>query len=167
MLKIFCQECGGPTEYTLTRPLFCGRCGHSFSVIASSPIISPKFTRKSIESQDKVVEKKRSKVLERYLKSKNKIETENIEEEIEDDGIEDVTEVPQLESLDVDIIGSPPPSVKLGDILRANTGKTPINIKIKKNKGPKPSKVNKEQVWRDFSKEAGKSERIDIGDIND
>jgi hypothetical protein len=30
MLKIYCSECGSPTEYSLNKPKFCTNCGNSF-----------------------------------------------------------------------------------------------------------------------------------------
>lgn len=29
-MKKYCQKCGAPTEYTLTKPKFCSKCGTSF-----------------------------------------------------------------------------------------------------------------------------------------
>ena len=30
MLKIYCAQCGSPTEYSLIKPKFCSSCGNSF-----------------------------------------------------------------------------------------------------------------------------------------
>lgn len=30
MLKIYCSDCGSPTEYSLKKPIFCSSCGNSF-----------------------------------------------------------------------------------------------------------------------------------------
>ena len=40
-MKLFCAQCGKPTEYTLSLPKFCSGCGQSFSATASSrPTVS-------------------------------------------------------------------------------------------------------------------------------
>ena len=178
MLQIFCQECGAPTEYTLTKPCFCARCGRSF-VISSNftpkifpkpPLTEPKISTSATWSPEPQTSKppKKSKIIEKYLQTKSKKVNEelDLDENIDDDLENEITEVPQLESLEVDFIGNKPVSVNLGDILRANTGKTPVKIKIPKSKGPKPPKINKEEVWKQFRQEAGKSEKIDIGDVD-
>ena len=36
-MKIYCQECGSPTEYASKKPNFCSGCGFNFTTKASSP----------------------------------------------------------------------------------------------------------------------------------
>jgi len=32
-MKKYCQKCGAPTEYTLTKPKYCSKCGSPFDAI--------------------------------------------------------------------------------------------------------------------------------------
>lgn len=168
MLKIYCQECGRATEYTLSKPLFCSLCGHSFTSIPKTPEIQAKKTiQKEPPPQKEIQVNKRSKIIERYLQNKAKKEANDIQAEVVDDedDIEDITEIPNIENLDIDFIGTPVQSVRLGDILRANEGKTPPpKMRGRRGKaGKNISKVDKNAVWAQFAKEAGKSERIELG----
>lgn len=51
MPKLFCQACGGGTEYTHDRPNFCGKCASPFGVVASRQTIkpAPRVTYKPVE----------------------------------------------------------------------------------------------------------------------
>ena len=58
MLKIFCQQCGGPNEYTSKKPNFCTSCGSSFpwnKSIASKPkVVEPEVEEDEEEEADEI-----------------------------------------------------------------------------------------------------------------
>ena len=75
-MKMYCQSCGSPTEYTLSTPKFCSCCGTSFNkVTASQPKPVKKLTPKvEVESE------------------------EDLDDEDESDG-EEVTQIPDTSKL--------------------------------------------------------------------
>jgi len=32
-MRKYCQKCGAPTEYTLTKPKYCSKCGNPFDIV--------------------------------------------------------------------------------------------------------------------------------------
>jgi len=120
MLKIYCSDCGSPTEYSLNKPKFCTNCGNSFLGVKKEKVALPVQMQKPIISKAK---------------------RQNIEpEDYEDDNAEitEVNEVPDIDNLDFDIDIQPDIVEKIGDIigssdepnfLRQNRSKLTINKK--------------------------------------
>ncbi len=56
MLKIFCQQCGGPNEYTSKKPNFCTSCGTSFpwnkSVASKPKVVEPEVEEDEEEENE-------------------------------------------------------------------------------------------------------------------
>lgn len=132
MLKLYCSECGIPTEYSLNKPKFCSNCGNSF------------FGNKK---EEKVVQK--TLLQKPTLKAKR----ENIEPlDIEDEDYEvtDVNEMPDLDGLNFDIQIQPDSKETIGNIV--GTSKENGNA-LRKNRII--NQVSKEEQLEIFKKEAG------------
>jgi len=130
MLKIYCTECGAPTEYSLNKPKFCSSCGNSFGA-----------------------KKQEEKVVQKVLMQKPTIiaKRENIEpQDYEDDDAEisEVNEVPNINNLDFDINLITPASEKIGNIV----GSSEKND-LRRNRSSE--KVDRKKVLEDFAKEGG------------
>lgn len=39
MLALYCSTCGGKNHYAVKKPLFCGKCGKSFSAITTAKTV--------------------------------------------------------------------------------------------------------------------------------
>jgi uncharacterized Zn finger protein (UPF0148 family) len=131
MLKIYCTECGAPTEYSLNKPKFCSSCGNPFSG----------------------AKKQEEKVVQKVLLQKPTItaKRENIEpQDYEDDDAEvsEVNEVPNIDNLDFDINLITPTSEKIGNIV----GSSERND-LRRNRSSE--KVDRKKVLEDFAKEGG------------
>jgi hypothetical protein len=130
MLKIYCTECGAPTEYSLNKPKFCSGCGNPFGG-----------------------KKQEEKVVQKVLLQKPTItaKRENIEPqdyEDEDAEVSEVNEVPNIDNLDFDINLITPTPEKIGNIV----GSSERND-LRRNR---PSqKVDRKKVLEDFAKEGG------------
>jgi len=121
MLKIYCSECGSPTEYSLSKPKYCTNCGNSFS---------------GVKKEEKV-----ALPVQMQKPTITKAKRPNIEpEDYEDDDTEitEVNEVPDIDNLDFDINIQRDVVEKIGDIvgssnqqntLRQNRSKIVINKK--------------------------------------
>jgi hypothetical protein len=121
MLKIYCSECGSPTEYSLSKPKFCTNCGNSFS---------------GVKKEEKV-----ALPVQMQKPTITKAKRPNIEpEDYEDDDTEitEVNEMPDIDNLDFDINIQRDVVEKIGDIvgssnqqntLRQNRSKIVINKK--------------------------------------
>jgi hypothetical protein len=121
MLKIYCSDCGSPTEYSLNKPKFCTNCGNSF------------FGSKKEEKVALPVQMQKPTL--------SKAKRPNIEpEDYEDDDSEitEVNEMPDIDNLDFDINIQRDIVEKIGDIvgssdqqntLRQNRSKLTINKK--------------------------------------
>lgn len=133
MLKIYCPECGGPTEYSLNKPKFCSSCGSS-------------FTGQVVKKEEKVVQK--------VLMQKPTIaKRPNIEVEDYDDDEAETTEVdhvPEINNLTFDIDVQPRGKETLGSIMGSSAGQ---DNELRKNKSFE--KVDKKKVMEDFAKEGG------------
>lgn len=121
MLKIYCSDCGAPTEYSLNKPKFCSGCARPFVNSLAN------------KSQNQVTQVKP------ILKNKNH------ENDYEDDDHQDqeINHVPQLSKLDCEIIESKPRGVKIKDLAgTSNAPKTPsdANFTIKSKKMSKAEK---------------------------
>lgn len=121
MLKIYCSDCGSPTEYSLSKPKFCTNCGNSFSGVKK--------------------EEKAALPVQMQKPTITKAKRPNIEpRDYEDDDTEitEVNEVPDIDNLDFDINIQRGVVEKIGDIvgssdepnfLRQNRSKITINAK--------------------------------------
>ena len=130
MLKIYCTECGAPTEYSLNKPKFCSGCGNPFGA-----------------------KKQEEKVVQKVLLQKPTItaKRENIEpQDYEDNDAEvfEVNEVPDIDNLDFDINLITPTSEKIGNIV----GSSEKND-LRRNRSSE--KVDRKKVLEDFAKEGG------------
>lgn len=78
-MKIYCQSCGSPNEYTSQRPNYCGECGEKFYYAAASTVkpSNPTTPKASITK----------------LKTEDDDETE----------LDETTEIPNIESIAADI----------------------------------------------------------------
>jgi hypothetical protein len=121
MLKIYCSECGSPTEYSLNKPKFCTNCGNSF------------FGAKKEEKVALPVQMQKPTITKA---KRSNIEPEDYEDD--DSEITEVNQVPDIDGLAFDINIQPDISEKIGDIigsagqennLRKNRSKIPINKK--------------------------------------
>jgi len=116
MLKIYCSECGSPTEYSLNKPKFCTNCGNSF--FGAKKVTIP------VQMQKPTITKAK----------RPNIEPEDYEDD--DTQITEVNEMPDINNLDFDINIQPDIVEKIGDIvgssnndLRKNRSKITINKK--------------------------------------
>lgn len=132
MLKIYCSECGAPTEYSLNKPKFCTNCGNSFFGA-----------------------KKEEKVVQKVLLQKPTItaKRQNIEPlDIDDDEFEteEINHVPDITELNFDIQIQPDISETIGNIMGTSVDK---ENSLRKNRGK--IKINKKEQLEHFQKEAG------------
>lgn len=132
MLKLYCSQCGTPTEYSLNKPKFCSNCGNPFS---------------GNKKEDKVIQK--TLLQKPTIQSKRKnIEPLDIEED--DYEITDSNEIPDLEELNFDIHIQPDQKQTIGNII--GTSKEKENP-LRKNKVK--IDINKKDQLEMFKKEAG------------
>lgn len=93
-MKIYCKECGSPTDYSASKPKFCSSCGKSFLNSVAQ------------------------------LKTNNlKIKNNNAEEEYEDDSEEftDLEAINNLKGLDYDIHVQKSSKQTIGDLVGTST----------------------------------------------
>ena len=131
MLKIYCSECGSPTEYSLNKPKFCTNCGNSFL-----------GTKK---------EEKAALPVQMQKPTITKAKRPNIEpEDYEDDDSEitEVNEVPDINNLDFDIDVNEHKGEKIGNIVGSSN-------KNDLRKYRSLEKVDSKKVLEDFAKEGG------------
>jgi len=128
-LKIYCGNCSEPTEYTLTKPLFCGMCGAKFD---GSISIASQKSKPKLVNYPKIKE----------LKSDINDDFDNL-----DDGESLPESLPNIDKLDVKIesFGSED-SIKLGEVMLQQ--KTGLNR-------PKTKRVNKKAEFEKFRAQAG------------
>jgi len=130
MLKIYCSECGSPTEYSLNKPKFCTNCGNSF------------FGAKKEEKVALPVQMQNPTI----TKSKRpNIEPEDYEDD--DTEITEVNEMPDIDSLSFDINIQPDIVEKIGDII----GSSDQENNLRKNKSK--ITINKKEQLENLSKE--------------
>ena len=107
MLKIYCSQCGSPTEYSLNKPKFCSSCGASFY------------------SNLKIVSK---------IQPKPIVNINNDIDESED--YTEVSQVPEINNLDFDIDIERSPVQKISDIAgsaKNNPYRELDNMPVEKN----------------------------------
>jgi hypothetical protein len=138
MLKIYCTECGSPTNYTSSKPKFCSACGSPFDklVVNKVQLQKPTITKENI-----------------YKKPINQSKNSFIDdqEDYDDDDIQDVNNVPNIRSLDVELQANDMQKVKIGEI--AGTG---ASFKRQRNKTSKKlTKADKKKFLEEWQREAG------------
>lgn len=165
MLKLYCRSCGAPTEYTINKPKICCQCGNSFASLptithsAVGNLVTPLKNEKHFSRQ---IKNKPLKAIYKIKSSETAQDTgnEDIEQNIDlEDNEETVDYVPEINKLEVDLIGNKVTGVKLGNIV--GTSNAPRQINTVKGKG---KKINKKEVLEQFRREAGKTSRMDIGE---
>jgi hypothetical protein len=143
MLKLYCTECGSPTSYSASKPKFCSSCGTSFDKLVVNKVMLQKPTA------DKPVAPK--KISPRLQKATN-TQDEDTDPDF-DDPEDDITKMPSIRRLDVEIDQGYPQAqqrTKIGDIV----GSSKNAAKREKIKG-KTTKADRRKFLEDFQKEAG------------
>lgn len=131
MLKVYCTECGSPTEYSLNKPKFCSSCANSFSgVKKEQPVVQKVLMQKPI------ITAKRQNI-------------EPIDFEDEDLDITEINKVPDLDGLNFDIQIQPDNIEKIGDIV----GSSKHGNALRKNR--QKINISKKEQLKNFQKEAG------------
>lgn len=144
MLKIYCRSCGAPTEYSINKPKLCCQCGTSFASISSFTPSPPRTVS----------------LPKNILKNRTKVEEElDIDSESDFESQADlITEVPEIEKLDFELIGNKVQGIKLGNIVGTSSAPTtyeePKNVKV----------FSKKEVLEQFRRDAGKTSKIELGD---
>jgi hypothetical protein len=126
MLKIYCSECGSPTEYSLNKPKFCSHCGASFD------------SKYNIN-----------------LKSDVAIKKQNIYEKIgaiedEDDSDVDASIINNIKRLDFEVSSVKLPKNKIKDIAGTSQGRE----RSEKGSRKKMSKLEKKRILEEISNES-------------
>jgi hypothetical protein len=136
-MKRYCISCGGPTEYSIKKPIFCSNCGASFE-----------------PNTEKVIEKVQIK--KPIIAKKIYIEEPELDNDINYDDDQDVNEVPNISKLQVETQSDQVVrGVKLKDLM----GTSGSENSKKERRKEKAKKVSKKQVLEDFAKEASSLRR--------
>jgi len=130
MLKIYCSECGSPTEYSLNKPKFCTNCGNSFLGAKKEKVALPVQMQKPTLSKAK----------------RPNIEPEDYEDD--DTEITEVNEVPDIDNLDFDVDIYQHKGEKIGNIIGSSKDND-----ARKNR-PKVA-FNKKEQLENLAKEGG------------
>jgi uncharacterized Zn finger protein (UPF0148 family) len=130
MLKIYCPECGSPTEYSLNKPKFCTNCGNSFLGVKKEKVALPVQMQKPTLSKAK----------------RPNIEPEDYEDDYTE--ITEVNKIPDIDSLSFDINIQPSSTEKIGDIIGSSSDK---ENQLRKNK--EKIKINKKDLLDSLKKE--------------
>lgn len=133
MLKIYCTDCGAPTEYSLNKPKFCSSCGFS-------------FTGQVAKKEEKVVQK--VLIQNPTIAKRPNIDPEDYEDE--DTEITEADHVPEISDLSFDLDVPSRQKQTLGSIM--GTSQSQEN-QLRKNKSSQ--KIDKKKVIEDFAKEGG------------
>lgn len=146
MLKVYCTECGSPTNYTASKPKFCSSCGTSFDKLVVNKVLMQKPTA------DKPVAPKR---IAPKIQKATDIENDDEYDDYDDpeDDINKINNVPSIRRLDVEIDQGPSvqQKTKIGDIIGSAKG----GAKREKIKGKNLTKAERQKFLEDFKKEAG------------
>jgi uncharacterized Zn finger protein (UPF0148 family) len=125
MLKIYCPECGAPTEYSMHKPKFCSSCGYSFFNGKNQTISA---NTKPIVKESKIIEN----------------------EDYFEEGEDEVNSVPSINNLAFDVEIQSENKEKLGKIMGSSAGGENLLRKNRINE-----KIDKKRVLEDFAREAG------------
>ena len=138
MLKVYCQNCGSPTEYSLTPPIFCAQCAKPLKSLSGAVTQASNTIKKSKVSR---------------LRAPAPAQTDDDDDY---DGPE-VNTVPQLDKLDVDLDFSDSSSFKIGQIA-ASAKVNPIDTKA--------DIPTKEQILNNFKKQASSLAGQDSSEVS-
>ena len=144
MLKLYCTECGSLISYSASKPKFCSSCGTSFDKLVVNKVLLQKPTA------DKPVAP--NKISPRLQKATN-TQDEDTDPDF-DDQEDDVTKMPSIRRLDVEIDqghATTQSKTKIGDII--GSAKSPQ--KREKIKGKTVTKADRKKFLEDFQREAG------------
>ena len=129
-MKIYCIECGAPTEYSLKKPLFCSNCGSPFQknlqpIVKKEGYQKPAIAKKSYKPEL------------------------DIEDDLDFDDNESAS-MPEISEIQVETQAEgPSKGVKLRDLMGTSENQKSNKIKIKSKK------LSKKQTLEDFAREAG------------
>jgi len=132
-MKIYCIDCGAPTEYSLKKPLFCSNCGSPF--------------QKNLQNPQPIVKREtdqKSAIAKKSYKSELDIEDDSDFDDNESISVPEISEI-QVETQ----ADSTSRGVKLRDLMGTSENQKSNKIKIKSKR---PSK---KQTLEDFAREAG------------
>jgi hypothetical protein len=133
MLKIYCTECGNPTNYSVSKPKFCSNCGSSFEKTIINKIKPEQPSFNKIQPSKKVIARNEE------------------DPDYEEDESEEINYVPDIRKLDCDIMESKKQNLKIKDVIGTAD---PID-KSQRNKTKKLSKIERKKFLEEFQKEAG------------
>ena len=140
MLKIYCSECGSPTEYSLNKPKFCSSCGRSFQ----ENIQANKSPGKDIATK---------KDFNKFKPIENDLEEDDFSAVNEDIDVSKIN----IKNLNIEYSKDDRDETKIKDLIGTSSGGNPLRrIKTKKQK------INKKQFLEDFQKEAGTLRRKNV-----
>jgi hypothetical protein len=134
-MKLYCQACSQPTEYAIAKPKFCSACGASFTAALTSPAQAPTVSP---------LPPKPAKA----ATPTSRVASAPIVPDDEDDEDNTPVQIPQLDSLAVDITPFRPNSVKIGDI----AGTVEQSESVQRDVLPK---MSRKKFLEEFRKEAG------------
>ena len=143
MLKIYCTECGAPTEYSLNKPKFCSSCGKPFD---KNIVVNP------VQLQKPTITK--------FEKIKKSISTDEDHYDEEDDNYyEDNASVPNINKIDFEISDITHNKIKMRDVLPKRSEVTSSSseeiAKPSKNNKLIKKKVKNQEFLNQFKAEAG------------
>jgi len=133
-MKRYCISCGGPTEYSIKKQIFCSNCGASFEPI----------TQQAVE---------RVQIKKPIIANKINIQDFDKVDDINNDDInnDDIRTVPFISNIEIEADNEKPNrGIKLKDLMRTDTNHTK-----KERVKSKSKKSSKKQTLEDFAKEAG------------
>jgi len=133
MLKIYCTECGSPTNYAGAKPKFCSNCGNPFEKLVVNKVLNQKLTASQIR---------------RPIINENDYD----ENDILDSG-EEVNHVPNIKKIDCEIINTSIRGEKISNIMGTSDGSQ--RSRGPKEKGKKLTKADRKKFLEEFAKEAG------------
>lgn len=124
-MKKYCTECGQPSEYISLRPKFCQNCGNAF---------------------DPLVRVKQQNSKGSVAPAPAKLD---VEENIDDDGEDEPTHVPNISSLEVEIESPKNEGVSLKSIMSGSPqGESLFAREL-------PESLSREEFLEQFKREAG------------
>lgn len=135
MLKIYCTECGSPTNYTSSKPKFCSSCGKPFDKLVLNKVLNQKQTITKIKPN-----------------LSKEMDEDNIENDY-DENHADINYVPNISKIDCEIIDVKNQGEKIGNIMGTSSGQP--REKKERQKAKKLTKADLKKFREDFAKEAG------------
>ena len=128
-MKRYCTSCGGPTEYSIKKPIFCSNCGKSFEPTTKQAV-------EKVQIKNPIIA--------------NKIDIQDFDE-VDDVNNDDIRTVPVISNIEIEADNEKPNrGIKLKDLMGTDTNHTKTERVKSKSK-----KISKKQILEDFQKEAG------------